>query len=185
MVRPPLPTLYQCHVHPTHKNNRPPPPTYGMACIFCYCPSGPTKTPQTQANTNNVNMDGYTGPHGPLAGTRRSTGTTHAETNWQTPQSCPQIRILLQTGQTMANRAHSSRHATTTNSGNTTCAEPLCRGPVIRRGQLSALDTETRAALHMEHISTHIRRIHQVPAGAQEQIGRTRRGTSTPLETLA
>ena len=50
---------------------------------------------------------------------------------------------------------------------------------------MSALDTESRAAPHMEHISTHIQQIHEAPACTQEQIRRSSRGSPTPLETSA
>ena len=50
---------------------------------------------------------------------------------------------------------------------------------------MSALDTQSRAALHMEHMSTHIQQIHEVPACTQEQIGRSSRGSPTPLVTSA
>ena len=130
-------------------------------------------------------MVGNPRPHGAVTGVWRGSRAPHTEADWQAPQSGgTQIRLLLQNGQEVAHWTHCARHATTPNWRYATRLKPLCRRPNIRRGHVPATNMEARTTPHMEHINPNVRRIPKVPAGAQEQISWTRRGTTAPAPAL-
>ena len=175
-----LSTLYQLHIHPTRKGHRPT-PTHSTAHPVGYRTRGTTTAIHTHQDANHSNLARNLGSHGTGTRIQGGTRTPHTETNWQTPPgSSAQIRLLLQNGQEMAHRAHSTRHTAAPNRRNITRPEPLCGRPNIRRKRVPTTNTETCTTPHMEHLNPNIRGVPEVPAGTKEQISRTRWGTTAP-----